>query len=177
MSEEQRRLIEHHAQMALEGYRDLSSWNNRDNQILSSFDKILLPVIIGGWALSFVKFPEHFTFVYIGSVLLLTHWIWLSCRIRERNSERFSIMRKIEHRLGFKAHLLITDTLNTPRDVTLRITFYAATMFLGLVVAGMTPSKLKLILDCSLWNRCLVLSPFFVIIVVTTILLLAKTSK
>ena len=53
-------------QMVLEGYKDLSSWNDRDKQTTTAFDRLFLPVVIGAWAVSLVKHDVYFTHVYIG---------------------------------------------------------------------------------------------------------------
>ena len=169
MSEEQR-------QMTLEGYKNLSAWNDRDVQTLSSYDKIFIPVVITGWAISFTntKVPSSFLFVYIGGAILLTFWILLSQRYAQRTRQRFCIMGKMECCLGFRAHKAIQDKpLETPTAIMLRWWFYAVTMILGAAVAVITPDKLKTILDCSWWNRVVVL----IISLITLIIILAYLRK
>ena len=168
MSEEQQQMSEEQKQMTLEGYKNLSSWNDRDCQTVASFDRIFLPGTAGAWALTFAKEPDYFIYVYIVSWLLLTFWVLLSCRYRERIADRFCIMKKIECCLGFKAHLLLSDNLNTPKDVILRKFFYGVTIILGAVAAVMTPCKLEVIVDCLWWKKFLVLIPF----VLTTIIII-----
>ena len=159
-------------QMTLERYKDLSSWNDRDKQTIVSFDRLFLPVTIGAWALSLAKYDEYFIHVYIGSLLLLTFWMLLSWRYWERMSDRFRIMNKIECGLGFQTHGKLSDNLASLRDIELRWWFYSITMVLGAVVAVITPYKLKPILDCSLWNRLMVL--ILVLLLITLIALLIK---
>ena len=136
MTEEQQQ-----KQMTLEGYKDLSAWNQRDAQTVVSFDKIFLPATIGAWAVSLTKYPRFFIYVYIGSWLLLTFWIFLSWRYRERITERFCIMKNIECCLDFKAHTQISKTLTPPRDITLRWCFYVITLLLGVLVAIINPDE------------------------------------
>ena len=167
MSEEQR-------QMTLEGYKNLSAWNDRDVQTLSSYDKIFLPVVITGWAISFTKFSPSFLFVYIGGAILLTFWILLSQRYAQRTRQRFCIMGEMECCLGFRAHKAIQDKpLETPTAIMLRWWFYAVTMILGAAVAVITPDKLKTILDCSWWNRVVVL----IISLITLIIIFSLSKK
>ena len=159
-------------QMTLERYKDLSSWNDRDKQTIVSFDRLFLPVTIGAWAISLAKYSDYFIHVYIGSSLLLTFWILLSWRYWERMSDRFSIMKKIERGLDFQRQGTLSDNLASLRDIELRWWFYAVTMILGVVVAIITPYKLKTILDCSWWNRVVVL--ILVVLIAFIIALLIK---
>ena len=121
-------------EMTLEGYKDLSAWNQRDAQTVVSFDKIFLPASIGACVLSLAKEPSLFIYVYAGSLLLLTFWVFLSWRYRQRIADRFCIMKTIERRLGFEAHLLISDELRAPKDRTLRWGFYWVAVCSGAVV-------------------------------------------
>ena len=149
MSEQEARVsIE---QMTLEGYKNLSSWNERDKQTVASFDRLFLPVTIGAWAIALAKYSEYFIHVYIGSWLLSTFWVFLSWRYWDRQNDRFRVMKKIECCLGFKAHLLISDELKSPRDITLRWWFYAITMILGAVVVSIKPENCEEILDSYPW--------------------------
>ena len=176
MSEEQQQMTVTQ-QLALEGYRNLSSWNDRDNQTVASFDKIFLPGTAGAWALTFANKPGSFIYVYIVSWLLLTFWVLLSCRYRERIADRFGIMKKIECCLGFKAHLLLRDDLNIPKDVTLRKIFYGVTIILGAAAAVMTPCKLEVIVDCLCLKRVLVLIPFVLTTIIIILVYLIKAAK
>lgn len=172
MSEE-RQTMTVKEQLRLEGYKNLSAWNDRDVQTVASYDKIFLPVIITGWAISFVKSPSSFFFVYIGGLLLLTFWMFLSRGYRKGIAQRFCIMGKLECCLDFKAHRHIQENPLTPStEITLRWCFYCVTVILGAVVAIMTPGKLEAIVNCSRWHRILIL--ILVLLLITLIALLIK---
>ena len=120
-------------ELTLEGYRNLSFWNKHEAQAVLSFDKIFLPASIGASILSLAREPSSYIFVFVGSWLLLTFWLLLSWRYRKRIEDRFSIMKRIERYLGFKAHLLISDKLPAPKDIRLRFFFYVLAVILGAV--------------------------------------------
>ena len=120
-------------ELTLEGYRNLSFWNKHDAQAVLSFDKIFLPASIGASILSLAREPSSYIFVFVGSWLLLTFWLLLSWRYRKRIEDRFSIIKRIERYLGFKAHLLISDKLPAPQDIRLRFFFYVLAVILGAV--------------------------------------------
>ena len=121
-------------ELTLEGYRNLSFWNKHDAQAVLSFDRIFLPASIGASVLSLAKESSSYTFVFLGSWLLLTFWLILSLRYRERIRQRFDVMKMIECDLEFQAHsLLDDDAMKTPRDRTSRIIFYTVAVILGAV--------------------------------------------
>ena len=122
-------------QRALVGYKELSSWNDRDVQSMVTFDKIFLPITIGAWGLSLARATASFVYVYIVTWLLLTFWVFLSWRYRERIEQRFCVMKKIEQDSGFAAHGLLCNNLKAPRDVTLRWIFYLVVAVLGALEA------------------------------------------
>ena len=174
---EERQIMTVKEQLKLEGYKNLSAWNDRDVQTVASYDRIFLPVIITGWAISFVKFPSSFLFVYIGGALLLTFWMVLSRAYRKGIEQRFGIMGRLEVGLDFKAHRHIQEnTLGPGTEMKLRSCFYWATVILGGCVAVMTPDKLKAIVNCSWCNRFL---PIIIIVVAALIcyIFLKKTKK
>ena len=88
----------------LEGYKDLSKWNDRDVQSVIIFDRIFVPAAIGACILTLTRAPEYYNSVFLGSVVVLIYWLYQSLAYRERISHRFNAMRKIECRLGFRAH-------------------------------------------------------------------------
>ena len=55
----------------LEGYRDLSKWNDKDIQTVITFDKIFLPASMGACLLSLAKQPQTYPFVYGGQRFVL----------------------------------------------------------------------------------------------------------
>ena len=133
----------------------MSSWNQRDAQTVVSFDKIFLPTTIGASVLSLAKGDSSFLYVYMGSWLLLTFWVFLSWRYRARIAERFCIMKQIECCLDFKAHRLIcSKRLIAPGDETLRFCFYVLAVFLGGAIVAIHPCvgmKFGAMFDCSPW--------------------------
>lgn len=165
-------------QLTLEGYKNLSFWNDRDVQTVSSYDKIFLPVVITGWALSLAQSTVPFFLAYIGGVLLLTFWILLSQRYVLRISQRFCIMGKMECCLGFEAHKKIQENpLGFPKAIMLRWYFYVITIVLGALVAIIGPEELKTTLVCSRSNRVVILGLFVLIILIITYCLSKKMEK
>ena len=171
MNAEQRRLT-------LEGYKNLSFWNDRDVQTVSSYDKIFLPVVITGWAVSLAQSTVPFFLAYIGGTLLLAFWILLSQRYALRISQRFCIMGKMECCLGFKAHKKIQENpLEFPNAIMLRWGFYVITIVLGALVVIIGPEELKTTLVCSRWNRVVILGLFVLIILIITYCWSKKMAK
>ena len=170
MSEEQQSMSAEQ-QMTLEGYKDLSSWNGRDKQTTTAFDRLFLPVTIGAWAVSLVKYDAYFTHVYIGGGLLLAFWILLSWRYYRRISDRFLAMKEIEYCLGFKAHGRLSDNLGAPKDISLRIWFYIVTMLIGALVVIVTPDGLKNFINENQRNRIVVSLAFVVIFLLACVVI------
>ena len=145
-----------HERYSIEGYKDLSSWNAQDAQILMSFDRILLPVSITGLAVSLGRFPTTYPYAYVGSWLLLTYWIFLSWRKWARQDERFHIMHAMEVCLGFRAHLLLKDRKWPLQDRRLRWIVYGVVVIIA-SIAGAVPvhSCVPRPFDFWLWRALL----------------------
>ena len=168
---EQRRLT-------LEGYKNLSFWNDRDVQTVSSYDKIFLPVVITGWAVSLAQSTVPFFLAYIGGALLLTFWILLSQRYALRISQRFCIMGKMECCLGFSAHKEIQNNpLGQPNAIKLRWSFYVITIILGAWVVIIIPKESKITLDWSWCTRVVILGLIVLITLIITYWLSKKMAK
>ena len=113
----------------LEGFRDLSRWNDRDVQTVIAFDKIFLPASVGACLLALAKEPDYYAHVFVGSVLLMSYWLMLSLRYRRRIFDRFRIMQGMECGFGFRAHTALNNNLGLPRDYTLRKVFFGVFLF------------------------------------------------
>lgn len=90
----------------LEGYRNLSSWNHRDNQEVQSYDKVFVPLSLAGpvYVMTQDSGLMLLLSVIVGSILLLIFWHLSSLRCNTRLSNRFSVMQDIEKKLKFKGH-------------------------------------------------------------------------
>ena len=66
----------------LEGYRDLSRWNDRDEQSMIALDRLLITASIAATVLALAKLPGgleiDYIYVYIPSVVVLFIWLLLS---------------------------------------------------------------------------------------------------
>lgn len=95
----------------LEGYRDLSRWNDRDEQSMIALDRLLITASIAAIVLALAKLPGgleiDYIYVYIPSVVVLFIWLLLSLRCKARLAARFVQMQAIEKRLHFEAHSAI----------------------------------------------------------------------
>ncbi len=94
-------------QIILEAYKDLSAWNQQDAQTVGAFDKIFLPVVIGGFVAALATNNHHYAF--FGKLLLWALWLLLSDRYKKRIEKRFCIMKNIERNLDFEAYSLISE--------------------------------------------------------------------
>ena len=91
-------------QYQLEGYKDLSRWNEQDDKVMIALDRFLITASVGACLLTLAKAADAYPAVYLGSVLVLYFWILLSLRYKARLKHRWIIMHGIEDKLGFRAH-------------------------------------------------------------------------
>ena len=133
-------------EVTLEAYKDLSAWNKQDFQTVVSFDKIFLPVAIGGYIASVAADMHHYAFV--GKVLLLVFWILLSCQYSKKIEERFCIMKKMESCLGFEAYtqLPVKNMTISPNMRCRKIIFWVV------VVLGAVVSIHKIVCELKWWS-------------------------
>ena len=140
----------------LEGYKDLSRWNDRDEQSMIALDRLLITASVAATVLALAKLPGgleiDYVYVYIPSVVVIFIWLLLSLRCKARLAARFVQMQAIERKLRFEAHAAIDWRslkiklyfprgrdfhLPTFQDMWIRVFFF------GLFVVAMSPPGLK----------------------------------
>lgn len=98
-------------QYKLEGYKDLSRWNNRDEQSMIALDRLFIPASVLACVLVLAgqtkDFAIDYLYVFLGSTVVLCVWLLLSFRCKARLAARFEQMHAIEKDLRFDAHSAI----------------------------------------------------------------------
>ena len=65
----------------LEGYKDLSRWNDRDEQSMIALDRLLITASVAATVLALAKLPGgleiDYVYVYIPSVVVIFIWLLL----------------------------------------------------------------------------------------------------
>ena len=126
----------------LEGYKNLSDWNERDEQSMNASDRLLIPASVGVSVYALTQETVPYEAVYGGSVLVLIYWLLLSLRCKAWLKRRFETMKEIEIDLGFKAHSRIKHSdmkvplscnlipLGWIRDIRVRLGFFVSFLLL-----------------------------------------------
>lgn len=142
----------------LEGYRDLSQWNDRDEQSMIALDRLLITASIAATVLALAKLPGgleiDYIYVYIPSVVVLFIWLLLSLRCKARLAARFVQMQAIEKKLHIEAHSAIDwrnlkIKLYLPKNRSIELpTFqdmWIRGLFFVLFVTAMSPPGIDLL--------------------------------
>ena len=127
MSENQADRLTRQDELDLEAYRTLGANIEADAHSARAFERIVFPLIVAAPTVS-TRFPEVGREAIVGGFFLTLILIIRSIRNEKRVTVRFEIIRGIEKKLGFRAHLEVNEQLKKSwlkffRDYHIKIIF------------------------------------------------------
>ena len=139
MSEEQADGLTRQDQLDLEAYKTLNANIDGDAHIGMMFERLLIPLIVAAPVIS-IRFPEVGDEAIIGGFFLIGFLLLRVIRNETRVKVRFDIIRGIERKLGFRAHLEVNKQLQESwlkffRDYHIKLIFFvlAAAYYVKLI--------------------------------------------
>ncbi len=132
MCEEKTIRLSRQDELELEAYRTINACIDNDTQAGSIYDRIIMPIILFAPVYA-VQYPKSKILAYTGGMILLLSMIGRMLRGELRTKVRHDIMREIEEKLGFRAHLEVRkrireSSLHWIRDYTVKWVFVIAVL-------------------------------------------------
>ena len=121
-------------QLQLEAYRSLNLWNDHDGKILLTFDTVML-AFVAAMLFAEDRFNTMPWWAFVVGIVVVVMWFLLALRTYNRMKERYVLMRAIEGKLGFRAHIAIFSIIESSRFLQ-KIRFLTFRCVIALIMVG-----------------------------------------